>query len=288
MSWFYFSLISIFSLALAELTQQHILNKGKSFDERTSGVLIFLTQSILTVPLIIFTGKLNDIFTVFDKDIIGYLLLDNIIGSVAMVMYLRSFKVKNISFSSIFVSFSVVVTTTLGIIFFNEVVTPYKIVGILLVMASIVGVNYKNTHIEKNHKWGLLAGVLFGVAFSIDKSIATHIEPLIFAFWGFMFVALFGFVASAKKVLLCIKGSKIADYASIAISSFGYFIYNMCTFYAYKSGGEVGRVDAINNSQIFIIILFEYLIFKQTKGLYRKIFFALVAFSGVYILGTYK
>lgn len=288
MNWFYLSLISIFALATAELSQQHILHTKNKFDERTSGALTFLIQAIFTVPIIFIFGLDAEIFNIFESEVIKYVLLTNLIASIAMIFYLRSFKVNNISFSSIFVSISVIVSSLIGITWFGESVNVLKFVGILLILIAIVGVNYKNIHIEPNHKWGLVAGIMFGLTYSLDKFIVNKIEPLIYIFWGFIFVSLFAFIQSPRKIYKEVKASNIRDYAPIFISGVGYFIYNICTFYAYRLGGEVGKIDAINNSQIFLIILFEYIIFKHTQGVFRKIAFALIAFIGIFILGNFK
>ena len=60
MTWFIFSLLSIFALAIAELTQQHILHFKGKFDERTSGTLTFLVQAIFTIPIILIFGLYQD------------------------------------------------------------------------------------------------------------------------------------------------------------------------------------------------------------------------------------
>ena len=287
MNWFYLSLISIVALATAELAQQHVLHTKNKFDERTSGALTFLIQTIFTIPIILFSGLGSQMLQIFDLSILKYVLTTNLIASIAMIFYLRSFKVNNISFSSILVSISVVVSTLIGILWFGESVTFTKFTGIFLILVAIIGVNYKNIHIEPNHKWGLIAGIMFGMTYSLDKLIVNKIQPLVYIFWGFMFVSLFGFLQGPKKIIENIKKSEIRDYLPIFISGLGYFVYNMCTFYAYRLGGEVGRIDAINNSQIFLLILFEYIIFKHTRGVARKIIFAGVAFTGVYILGNF-
>ena len=100
-----------------------------------------------------------------------------------MIYYLRSFKVKNISISTIFIAFSVVVSTTLGIIFFSESLYLYKLLGIALVLLAIVSLNISNFQLEKNHFYGLIAGTMFGITYSIDKYIITDsIQPIIYIF----------------------------------------------------------------------------------------------------------
>jgi drug/metabolite transporter (DMT)-like permease len=61
----------------------------------------------------------------------------------------------------------------------------------------------------------------------------------------------------------------------------------MATFVAYSQHGEVGRIDAINNSQVFLILLFEFLVLRHTKGFAIRLLAAAIAFTGVYLLGNF-
>src|SRR3990167_4682636 len=173
--WFYLAIISVIALAAGELTQQHLLNRKEAFTPRTSAVLTFLFQSLATLPIILFTPLKTEIFSVLKPDILWQVILVTFISSFAMVFYLKSFQVKNISLSAIFISISVVVSTVLGIIIFGESTSFLKFAGIILILAAIVGVNYKNVILEKNHYWGLAAGTLFGLAYVIDKHIVLYI-----------------------------------------------------------------------------------------------------------------
>ena len=287
MNWFTLSLLSAIALASAELTQQHLLTAKNPFTARTSAVLTFLIQSIFALPLIFLLHLFPDFHTIFQPNIFIKILLMSLLSSIAMVFYLRSFQVKNISFSTIFISLSVVISTTLGITFFNESLNISKLIGISLVLGAIVSLHWKNPVLEKNHLYGLLAGAIFGIVFTLDKSIVLNINPLLYIFLGFPLISLWGFIFFPREIINSIKTKTYYAYKPVIISGIGYFLFNIFTFYAYRLGGEVGRVDAINNTQTFIIILFEYFILKHTKSLVRKIITAVIAFVGIYILGNF-
>jgi drug/metabolite transporter (DMT)-like permease len=288
MTWFTFSLLSIFALAIAELTQQHLLNQKDSFSERTSAVFTFIFQSLLTIPVLFILNLESEFFTIFQPQLLPKIILVTILASIAMIFYFKSFRVKNISFSTIFISFSTVVSTILGIIFFSESTSPLKFLGIGLILGAIVVVNYKNAALEKNHFFGLIAGTLFGVSYTLDKGILVYLHPLIYLFWVFLLVAIFGTVLGFKDVKSSLRNKKFSAYKPLLISGLGYFFYNLFTFSAYKIGGEVGRIDAINNSQVFLIILFEFIVLKHTKGSFQKIFSAILVVIGIWILASVK
>ncbi|EKE11843.1 MAG: hypothetical protein ACD_15C00014G0002 [uncultured bacterium] len=285
MTWFVFSVLSVFALAVAELMQQHLLNLKNAFNARTSAVLTFLFQSILSIPLLFALGISDQISSIFNATVFPKIMIVSFLGSLAMIFYLRSFRVKSISISAIFISLSAVVSTFLGIIFFSESVSYLKFIGIALVLAAIIVVNYKNAILEKNNLYGLVAGIIFGILYTLDKSIVLDIHPLIYIFWSFFMLSLWGFVMGRKDVINSVRKKNFSAYKPIMASAVGYFLYNFFTFTAYRFGGEVGRIDAINNSQIFLIILFEFFILKHTKGIARKLLAASLAIAGIFILG---
>ena len=288
MTWFTLSILSIFVLAGAELTQQYLLNLENAFTARASAVLTFLFQSLLAIPFLFIFGVADQVFAIFNPAIFPRVLLVTFISSISMVLYLKSFQVKNISISTIFISFSAIVSTSLGIIFFSESTNYLKFLGIALVLVAIIIVNYKNAILEKNHFYGLVAGLIFGVSYVLDKSILLNIHPIVYIFWSFLLIAVWGFLLGNKAVINSIKNKKLKNYKPIMVSGAGYFLFNFFTFTAYGIGGEVGRIDAINNAQVFLIILFEFFVLKQTRGTARKLFSAGLAILGIFILGVVK
>ena len=72
------------------------------------------------------------------------------------------------------------------------------------------------------------------------------------------------------------------------ISAVTFLIWNKLNFLAYTVGGEVGKIDSINNSVVFVIILLEIIVLKVRDNLPRKFMAALIAFVGIFLLGFSK
>ncbi len=287
MSWFTLNIFGVLSVAAAELFQQNILNKEKPISPRTSSVLGYFIQSLIILPFAYLSYR-NDFFGVFASQRVLLFLAVTILGSFATVFYLRSFKVENISLSGIFGSLSIVVSTILGIYFFNESVTGMKFLGIGLIIIAIFSLNFRNAVLEKNHFLGLLSGALFGICYTIDKGLVETIPPIVYIFWNFLFLSFFAFIANPKEVISSARGNISGVYKLIIFSGIFYLLYNIFTFTAYTVGGEVGKVDAINYGQVFLIILFEYIVLKHRSSLGRKLVAAAMAFAGIFILGVYR
>ncbi|MCK5080686.1 MAG: EamA family transporter, partial [Candidatus Moranbacteria bacterium] len=207
-------------------------------------------------------------------------------SSLSAIFYLKSLKVKNISLSAILISSSALISTPLGIIFFSESITLTKFFGILLILSAVFIAKFRNPIFEKNHIFGLIAGIMFGVAYVVDKGIVQHIHPLIYIFWSFLMISILGFLIGFQNVINSLKNRKLPSFKFLIFSGIGYFLFNLFTFKAYRVGGEVGRIDAINTAYIFIIIIFEYFILKHTRGITRKLIASALAALGVFILGN--
>lgn len=286
MIWYFLSLSSVISLATAELLQQKIVTNRNAFPPRVSAILTYWFQALLVLVIILVTPLRSSFIQALQPTVLPSLLIVTLLTSFAMVLYLKSFQVKAISISSLFMSTSIVVSTILGIIFFQESTAYTKFIGIGFVLVAIFFLNYRNIALERNHYYGLLAGILFGVCYVFDKQIVLQIGPLVYMFWVFFLAGIWGFFFSPQQVLSTFRKKERKDYLLIVFSGITYFVFNILCFSAYIFGGEIGKIDAINNTQTFIIILVEYFIFRNTLSVKRKIWSAVIAYIGVLLLAV--
>jgi hypothetical protein len=57
--------------------------------------------------------------------------------------------------------------------------------------------------------------------------------------------------------------------------------------YSFLNNGEPGRIDAIGNFEIILIIIVEYFVLKKQNDLWLKITAFVLSFVGVVLLGMY-
>jgi drug/metabolite transporter (DMT)-like permease len=287
MAWFILSIGSIAFLAGAELAAQKILTRKESLSPTVSAVLGYSLQALMTLPFLLLLPP-ADRFRIFEADVFIKYIAVVLIGALGAIVYLQSFKVKNISISIIFGSLSVVVSTALGIIFFHESTGLMKFIGIGLILFAIFILNFRNASLEKNHFYGLLSGILYGAAYYLDKSIVQAVHPLAYIFWVYAGLAVCTFFINPIKTVKSLQAKSSGLVKLVVVSSTGFILYNLLTFFSYTVGGEVGKIDAINNSEVFLIVLFEYFILKQKTSIARKLITTLIAFIGVMLLGFYR
>jgi drug/metabolite transporter (DMT)-like permease len=92
----------------------------------------------------------------------------------------------------------------------------------------------------------------------------------------------------AKTVISESKTLVIKSFYPITSAAIFYAAFNVFTFIAYRNGSNVGASDAINNSSIFIIILLEILLLNDKSDLRKKLLCAIIAFSGIALIGLIK
>ena len=76
------------------------------------------------------------------------------------------------------------------------------------------------------------------------------------------------------------------EFKPILASAFFGTLFNFFTFMSYKNSGNVGVVDAMNNSSIFIVILFEIFLLNDRTNLLKKLISAGVVTIGIGLLST--
>lgn len=285
MNWFIFSILSVFLASIADLIQQKSFQAKDSLDDVASTFLVAFIQSILILPFIFLFNLTSEVRLVITSHVFWLLVLAALLSTLGTMTYFRSLRVKNISISIILGTFSVVVSTALGIIFFNESTDWFKFLGIFLILIAIVASQWQSSLFEKNHWFAVLAGLIFGILSVLSKDLLSSINSITFMFLIYFLGAMTAFILGPKKSLDSLSLVFSKSFWPYLIAASGYFLYNLFTFLAYTSGGEVGKVDAINNVQIFLIVLFEFFILKQTDSTFRKLITAVVAFTGMIVLG---
>lgn len=284
--WLIFVLISVVVMAGSEITQKITMTAPENISSETSNFFVWLFQALLGVVVFFLFSNHN---TDFSIAMVPRLLL---VGSVyfwAGTLYYSSYKGSSAGLSTILGTVSMMVSTTLGIIFFNESVGLLKLLGVSLVFGAIIIARFtRNLHFDKYNLLAMSGGALWGVAFSIDKSFATTINPLFYLPLFCLVTGLTGLIYRPKIILSEIKIISKKSYKSIFWTAFFGTAFNMFTFLSYSHGGEVGRVDAINNTMVFLVIILEYFILKEKKNIFRKLIAAAIAIVGVTILAFVK
>jgi len=279
--WFIFALLSIASLVGSELSQKVSMSNKKDISAITNNFFVWTMQGSWGIVLALLLGE----FAVpIGIPIYLKLLIIGIVYFIGGTLYYTSYKANSASLSIILGSISVVVSTLLGIVVFGEGTSLVKFLGILGVLLAIGIINYsKGLKLSKYNYYALGGGIAFGIAFTIDKSfVIATMHPAMYLGLFCYAVAIVSLVAGYKTIKSDAIGLVPRDFLPMISSAFFGALFNLFTFFAYTNGADVGKVDAMNNSVVFFVILFEILLFKDKTNLLKKVIAASIAVLSIW------
>ncbi|MCA9381260.1 EamA family transporter [Candidatus Dojkabacteria bacterium] len=276
-TWFFFTLFSVFGLVAAELSQRVSMKKVEDISAEANNFIVWLIISSVGLITSLLTGQLD-----FSPINLNYLLYFAAIGVIYFwggTLFYSSYKGLSAAVGMTLVTFSAIVSTTIGVLFLNEGFSISKIFGIGMIIFAIFLVNYNKEF--KLNKFALLAlggAGLYGIAYSIDKALVLQLNPYTYLFLFALSIAVTSLIFRPKKIINDLtKKAKLGNYKVMLLAGLSFSIFNLFTFRAYSAGGHVGVIDAINNTSVFGILLIEYFFFNERKNILKKIIAAMIA-----------
>lgn len=286
MNWFILTLIGLFCVALADVSQKITL-KGKSpLSSITNNFLVW--NFIGLIALIYFLIRKLPVPEI-PPDLFIKLIPLAVLYFLGGSFYYQSFKSNSVSISAVLATISSVITTVLGILIFSESTSILKFVGSLIVFSAIIIVNYqKKLHFDKYNLYALLGGLFYGLAYTADKYFVISTSPDFYQILLCFSVGMASFVFRPKQIISELNLFQRKLIPSIISATIFFFLYQKFLFWAISIGGEVGRIDVLNNATVFVIIFIEVLFLKERNNLPKKLISATVASIGAIILALAK
>lgn len=283
-SWFIFVLISVIAISLGEIGQKLSVTSKVSISAKSINFVVSVIQFIFSllyliffVPEFSFSLSLQQLIMLLISGFLSFFFFD--------ALY-TSYKGNSVSISQVIFSFSVVLSSILGIVIFNESSELLKFIGIILIITGVVIVTFKKgERISRYNLLALFAAIIYAILTNIDKSFASTINPHVYqVMYTFMFM-IASMLIKGREIIKEVKLIDSLIIKSILLSAIAFTISNKLTFLSYANGGEVGRVDAINNSAVLLIIILEVLILKDKSNLKKKVIASVLTVSGIIFLG---
>ncbi|MFC1780347.1 EamA family transporter [Patescibacteria group bacterium] len=283
-TWFIFALLSVFVIAGSEISQKVSLTQKVNISAITNNFFVWTLQGLGGLILAILFNRFE--FSFGSTELVS-LIFVAFVYFLGGTFFYTSYKGNSPSISLVLGSISIIISTILGILFFNESTSSIKFLGIFIILLSIFIANYKKElRFEKYNTFALLGGICFGVAFTLDKSLVLKSSPFIYVSILCFSVALVSIVLKPRMIISDTRRMKLNNFLPMLSSALFGTLFNSFTFMAYANSGSVGAVDAMNNSSIFLVIIFEIFFLKDKSNLGRKIFGAILVTLGVILLST--
>jgi uncharacterized membrane protein len=284
--WLTLTVFGMFSVAIADISQRVSLRGQSPLSSITNNFIVWNGIGFLSLIYFLLSGQaVPTIPASFLYQLIPIAILYFLGGS----FYYQSFKSNSVSISAVLAMISSVITTGLGIMLYQESANPYKFLGSIIVIFAIILVNFKKgAKLDKYNIYALLGGIFYGFAYTLDKHFVISTSPDFYQMVLCFAVGISSLIFSPKTIITETKLFHRGLIFSILSSIFFFFLYQKFYFLAYTAGGEVGRIDVLNNTTIFIVIFLEFILLKEKNNLNKKIIPAILAVIGVAILALAK
>ena len=268
-NWFTLTISGMVCVAIADVSQKISLKGDSPLSSITNNFIVWNAIGVLSVLYFLnFNLKVPQLTQEFYFGLVPLALFYFLGGS----FYYQSFKSNSVSISAVLATISSVITTALGISFFNESSDPQKFVGSFIVLCAIVFINYqKKLPFDKYNLYALLGGLFFGVAYTLDKYFVLSSSPDFYQIALCFSVGMASFIFRPKQIISELKLFQKKLIPSIISSVVFFFLYQKFLLMALSIGGEVGRIDVLNNTTVFIVILLEVFLLKERKSTIKYI-----------------
>ena len=212
--------------------------------------------------------------------------------ALSWLIILRVLKDVDLSLVSIMNVVSSVITFVLGLIVFKETTNILQIIGSILIVLSVAGINMINN--DKKGKTTLLhiallilSAMITTSSNVIDKYTTEHLSSFQVQFWFLLFVCIFSWIFFAvlriKDKSLSIRKDDLKNFWVYLIGIF-LFVGDFWLFQAYKvPNSQMITISILSKLKIVITVLAGIVIFKEKNVLKKLLFTFLVVIGAILI-----
>jgi drug/metabolite transporter (DMT)-like permease len=281
MSWQVWTAISVVSLSVSVLVQRIVLHKDKVDPYAYAVSFQGIVGALLMIVAVMYGFTLDNIQSVAVPAIIAIVAF-----GVGHIAYAKTLQLVEASAFSVLFATQAIWIMLLGILLFNESLSPIQIAGALLIFGS-VGLlieNRRSLKLTKGTALGLITGVLFGIAITCWSYVGRHVDGISWTAISFVGTATVAFLVkpSSGRGIAPLVLSK--ELPKLLILGALYGLGSIAMLYAYQLG-TFSVVTPLRQSAIIITTLLALLFFVNERiRMKAKLLAALMCFIGVVLI----
>ncbi len=282
--WFTLIVIAVMILSLSRILQKFLLT-GLEIHPMAFSMIYQLLVGLFSLPL---AYKSFHTLGTFDAKMITLTLLSCFLYFGANLLFFVALKKIDASEMALITALQIIWYLILGVCFFSEHLTVYKLVGASLIFLGLAVVYYSKqffTRINLHYLIGILSTIVFALAGTADKAAMKYIDPSLYQVFGFIIPALLTFIFVPKKYLdirPLLKWNKKTSLL-VAISAF-YIFAPLCINTAYKLEADASKVGPLMQTSTIIIVLLGIIFLKEKDNIFRKVVGSIIVLLGAVIL----
>lgn len=290
--WQVYILITVFISSFITVLTKLFLTSHKGNSVLFAIYLQFVT-SFFVLFFVIFLNKFD---LVFIKEFWPNILILSFLNGIATILIFTALPNIHISKFVVIFALRVLVTFFASYILINERITFINALGALLVLFSIVFVNFdiskhKNNSNKllsslKNTLFVLLASVLVGIAVVNDKFVATNTNPYFYTFLAYFSPGVIMCLFYFKSLLKNFKKDlfKINYTFNVLLISILTTFASLSYFTAIYVGTSITKVTTFNLSSVILTVILSFIFLKEKDHMYKKLFSSIICFLGLILL----
>ncbi len=283
LTWFTLVLIYILLNSTSKILQKQLLNH-ESVDDTAFSVVFQLMPGLFTLPLLFFEP-----IRFPSQPIVWVALLASCFGyACCMTLYFYGLKRTEISQVETIGTTRSIWMMLIGVIFFGEIISLSKIIGVCLIIASIAVVYVRRSSLPamgKNQAAVLLYAIIISFCYALDKYVLGYFslalfQVLIFTIPAGLTLALFP--GAAKKIIPIFKVKR--NYPLMFACFLAQAVSLLALYRAYQTGGQLSVVGPIAQTTTLVTITVGVLMLHEYWNLKRKVIGIGLALTGILFL----
>ena len=282
MSWQLLTAISVLGLSVSIVLQRILLHGDKINPYAYAAVFQAMVGILLTVAAVIVGFSLPGIEQVWVP-----VLISSVAYGLGHILYAKTLQKVEASAFSVYFATHAIWMMLFGVLLFHEQLTYWQTAGALLIFAGVLTLVKRPAQLltDSGSLYGLLTGLLFGIAITAWAYVGRHTDTLSWAAISFLLPVVVVFLVRPKtiKSISSVFRKPSMTWKLIVLALF-YGIGSLAMLYAYKEGA-LAVISPLRQTGI-IVTTFLALLFisAERHNIKRKLLAALLCFAGVVAL----
>lgn len=282
MSWQLLTAISVLGLSVSIVLQRILLHGDKINPYAYAAVFQAMVGVLLTIVAVLVGFKLPGIEAVWLPVIISAIAY-----GIGHIFYAKTLQKVEASVFSVYFATHAIWMMLFGVLLFHEQLTFWQIAGALLIFTGVLTLVKRPVTLltDSGSLYGLLTGLLFGIAITTWAYVGRHTDTLSWAAISFLLPVLVVFIVRPKTVKSIPEVFKKPSMTwKLIVLALFYGVGSLAMLYAYKEGA-FAVISPLRQTGI-IVTTFLALLFiaSERHNIGRKILAALLCFLGVVAL----
>lgn len=280
MSWLVLTLIAVFIVSLSNVYQR-VLFKHKDSDPVLYTIFFAFLLSCINITVSGFWGfnapALNLSFL--------YFVLSAVLWGIGTIFLFKAMKEIEASEVTIIVSLRIIVIMMGSVIFLQQSLDVFKILGAIIVFIAIVFVANikKGVKFSRGITYALIVTFFYGTAPVVDAHVLRSFD--VFSYLTVVNVLIFFvLIVIFPKTVLKWREYTRADFLLKLVPL---ALLSSSQAYAYLFAVQRGpllQIAPINQTQVIVTVLFAAVLLGERDNLIKKLIAALLVVVGVYLL----